>query len=237
MDSLAELGFTRPEAELPRRLVISLSGLEKTGKTHLALTAEGTKVVFNLDWGLEGVAQKFEDVFMFNLDIDKPTYFQEQSDRAIQEAWNDSLSDTINRLEAAYRAEPGAIVIDTMTEFYLLERLARFGKVDQVSPQRYNTVNADMRAVVKMAYDARETTTIYINRMDEKYNKPGELEVKTWRELASKVQVNLETDRGPDGFRAVVRSARQNPEANGLILEGDQLNMEYIHWLIREWRH
>ena len=55
------LGLSTPVlGGLPKRLVISLAGFEKTGKTHLAFTGKSPIVIFNLDLGTEGVIEKFQ---------------------------------------------------------------------------------------------------------------------------------------------------------------------------------
>src|SRR5437762_2260800 len=52
-------GFTEADTEVKRRIVISIEGREKEGKSHFALTAPGPIGVINLDIGLEGVVHKF----------------------------------------------------------------------------------------------------------------------------------------------------------------------------------
>ena len=54
-------GFA-PIKKLDRtRLIVSVEGLEKRGKTHFAMTAPPPIAYFDMDIGAEGVVNKFED--------------------------------------------------------------------------------------------------------------------------------------------------------------------------------
>jgi hypothetical protein len=57
---LKSLGFSDAVVETPYRLIASVSGKEKTGKTHFALTAPEPIIFFNIDVGTEGVVGKFQ---------------------------------------------------------------------------------------------------------------------------------------------------------------------------------
>src|SRR3989442_15827804 len=52
-------GFTEADTEVRPRVVLSIEGLEKQGKSHLALSAPGPMGIINMDLGLEGVVHKF----------------------------------------------------------------------------------------------------------------------------------------------------------------------------------
>ena len=57
---LAKLGvYDAKTIKLYPRIILSLCGLEKQGKTHFSLTAPGDIMYFNLDNRMEGVVDKF----------------------------------------------------------------------------------------------------------------------------------------------------------------------------------
>src|SRR3990170_4136638 len=58
---LKALGFSDDYVETPRRLVISLSGPAKSGKSHFSLTAPEPIIYINVDIGTEVVVGKFQD--------------------------------------------------------------------------------------------------------------------------------------------------------------------------------
>src|SRR5574343_408421 len=52
--------FSFNQEEAPYRLIVSISGDEKTGKSHFTLTAPEPIFYFNIDRGTEGVVGKFQ---------------------------------------------------------------------------------------------------------------------------------------------------------------------------------
>ena len=74
------LGFRKAGADAIRhRLIISVDGHEKQGKSHFALTAPQPIALFDVDTGLEGVVEKFEhtkgiyqNTYRFRGDLDQP---------------------------------------------------------------------------------------------------------------------------------------------------------------------
>jgi len=57
---LESMGFSDDVIERPYRLIASVNGLAKTGKTHFALTAPEPIFFINIDIGTEGVVDKFQ---------------------------------------------------------------------------------------------------------------------------------------------------------------------------------
>ena len=237
-----QLGFTKPlETELPQRMIIGISGYEKTGKTHLALTGRPPIAVINLDIGLEGVVEKFQsekDVWVYTVPYAPPGGVDEPNANA--EVWKHQWEQMRQALSQVYAANPGTVIIDTMTEVYELARLANFGKLTQMA-HLYGEVNAGMKAMVRQGYHSLTTTTILLSKMDKDYDTK-EPRPKGWRDLRFHTQANIVTWRDPmqngvEAFRATVESCRQNPVLMGMELKGDQLNVAtYLEWLIREYK-
>ena len=63
LKTLEQAGWTKAAA-VPRRLVCSIEGLDKTGKSHLAMSAPGPIVYVDLDVGTEGVIQKCQQDYL-----------------------------------------------------------------------------------------------------------------------------------------------------------------------------
>src|SRR5882672_1031716 len=63
--------YVRATAEPPKRLVMSVDSLPKEGKTNFSLTAPGPIASHNLDFGLEGVVEKFpnKEIYEFRYEI------------------------------------------------------------------------------------------------------------------------------------------------------------------------
>ena len=84
------LGLSTPVlGGLPKRLVISLAGFEKTGKTHLAFTGKSPIVIFNLDLGTEGVIEKSQaagkEIYVYDVPVERPTGLIASPDGASQD--------------------------------------------------------------------------------------------------------------------------------------------------------
>jgi hypothetical protein len=54
-------GFTRMNSQPKPRLILSIEGLDKSGKSNLAFTAPGPLGYLEFDIGAEGVVEKFQD--------------------------------------------------------------------------------------------------------------------------------------------------------------------------------
>ena len=243
----SNLGLTSPSLDgFKQRLILSIAGFEKTGKTHLACTGRGPVVVINLDVGDEGVVEKFaatgKEVYVHNIPLQRPTVLISASDGASQEIWKKQWIDLNIMLEHIYSLQPGTVVIDTMTEVYELARLAHFGKTDQVMPNKYGVVYAELRSLVRQAYAAENTTTVFVHKMGMGFDSK-QPETKGWKEMDFMTQVNLRNDRTPpetgygmDTYFTVVKDCRQNPNVNGYRLDGEQFSIPYIEWFVLQWR-
>lgn len=149
------------------------------------------------------------------------------------------LNDTIEKI---YALKPGTVIIDTLTEAYELIRLAHFGKVDQVLPIRYQAVFAEMQALVRQAYFAHSTSTVFIHKLGVDYDTK-EPKPLGWKEADFFAQVNLRHFRTPpdggkgmDTYSVKVKDCRQNPHLNGIDLHGAQCTLEYLEWSVLDWR-
>ncbi len=231
IQQLKALGFSDERVELPRRLVASVAGRPKTGKTHFSLTAPDPILFFNIDIGTEGVIEKFQDgldgqpgkqIYKYDIRVPKG---------ATQGVYETMWADYKKRLQTAYGLSSGTVIHDTASESYELSRLARFGKLTQVLPHHYTEVNSEWRELMRLAYDSR-MNTIFIHKTKPKYInnvRTSEYEISGMSEIPYLVQINLETFRNddPDGggpeFGIKVVDSRHSPNLNGDIYTGDPM--------------
>ena len=61
------------------------------------------------------------------------------------------------------------MVVDTHTEFWQMLRLARFGKLEQVPPKKYDEVNKEMRDMVKAVKQRRDLNAFFIHKYKKEY--------------------------------------------------------------------
>ena len=238
-----QIGLITPQP-VPRRIVASVAGFEKTGKTHLGGTGRSPIVFVKLDTGTEGVIEKFGDtkeIYIYDIPFSRPAgLLGDGETRDWKKKWTD-FNDTLQRI---YALNPGTVVIDTWTEGYALARLAHFGKLSQVLSHQYGPVNDDLAAVVGLAFGAKHTTTLFIHKMGYKFaSDPPQTEVKGWKEMDYMVQVNLRNSKVPaeagvgmDTFYSQIKDCRQNPNAVGYALSGDSFSLEYLESVVLDWR-
>ncbi|HXN71600.1 MAG TPA: hypothetical protein VN861_03495 [Candidatus Acidoferrales bacterium] len=230
--------FVRADKPLTKRIIISLTGEEKTGKNHTSLTAPSPIYVHSFDIGLDGVVQKFQDekkiyVADYELTVQPGEASAGEVAEAADKVWQQFVS---NYRDGLASCGNGTTVVDTDTELYELLRLARFGKLTQIMPHHYGPVNAELRDVIRESYDhdanvffLSKKCPVWENYIDstgkEKGRKTGELARKGFGDLAFLVQVVATTvrDDTPEGtvFNVEIEDCRFNPAANGQIVLND----------------
>lgn len=231
---LQKLGFTSASTQKnPARIILSISGLEKCGKTHMALTAPGPIALFSTDIGEEGVIGKFiseKDIMVMSVDrVDANA--AEQAPKEFE------------RFKTAYLAllrgdEVRTIVLDTATEIWEILRMARFGRITQVMPYQYGPVNAEYRALIREAYSHNKNLillhkmkAVYVNdKRTEEYERSG------FSDTGFLVQINAQVYRysKEDGgdFALFVKDCRQNPDLNEEELVGPMCSFPILAQMV-----
>jgi hypothetical protein len=217
VDKMKSKGFTLAnDLSSQPRIIASISGLEKQGKTHFSLTAPGPIAMFSTDIGEEGVVEKFMD--------DKKIYIM-HIDRVDEDSAEQAPKE-YSRFHTAYLdmlrgKEVRTILIDTATEIWEILRMARFGRLTQVMPYQYGPVNAEYRALIREAY-TYDKTLILTHKMKPQYindKRTGEYDRAGFGDTGFLVQVNAQVYRylPQDGgeFAIFVKDCRQEPSLAG----------------------
>lgn len=208
----------------PRRIVLSLEGMEKQGKTHFALTAPKPLVVFDMDIGLEGVLQKFQG----EPDILRYKVGEYDTQQAATTAWEGFRQAFLAALE-----DRGVrtLVLDTATEAWEVIRMARFGKLSQIQPYQYGPVNAEFKLLLKRAYES-DKNVVLVHKMRPVYlndKRSGDYERAGFSDTGYLVQINARAVRDEDGqWTLWIRDCRQNPDLAGMVLEGDMCSFPWL---------
>jgi hypothetical protein len=230
--------FVRAEKALTRRIIISLTGEEKSGKNHTSFTAPSPLFVHSFDVGLDGVVQKFQNekeiyVADYELSIQPGEASAGEVAEAADKVWQQFVA---NYRDGLASCGNGTTVIDTDTELYELLRLARFGKLTQIMPHHYGPVNAELRDVIRESYDHDANVFFLSKKTDiwesyigsdgkEKGRKTGLKGRKGFGDLPFLVQVVASTVREDttDGtvFNVAIEDCRFNPMANGQQVMND----------------
>lgn len=227
-------------------MVMSLSGLDKSGKTHQALTAPGPTAYANHDTGLEGVAEKFEAKGKklyskdYRVRIPAGTNDPQQVSAIAYKVWEDLKAD----LRAAW-ASPliRTTVVDTESDTWELCRLAKFGKLTQVMPHHYGPVNAEYANFWNEVFDS-DKNLILLGKLKEEYEnivvngkeigkKTGRLERVGYKQIPYIVQINaIATFSLQAGFGIQIVNCRQNSSLNGAELFGDMCSFQTLGTMV-----
>jgi hypothetical protein len=231
---------------LPKpRLIISVEGLDKSGKNHFAFSAPGPLAYLDFDIGDEGVIEKFQgQKTIIRPNTSYSTRFDDgkQKVEAVKE-WTRFHGDYTTALKKLR-----SVVVDTASETWELLRLARLGKLTQVMPHHYVEVNQEYRDLVREAFEHDANLILlhklkaeWVNGKDGKGNKTGKFERAGFSETGFLVQINLRatrvdigerTDESDLGFRMEVLNCRQNPAIQGMVLENDMINFQFLASLV-----
>jgi len=207
-------GFTKATTKILSRLILSVAGQEKQGKSSLALSAPGPIIYFNLDFGLEGVVHKHASTKAIY--VKHYTIKRGDSQALYADAWTALKRDYYNALKSTART----VVLDTSTEVWELLRLARFGKLSQVMPHQYGPVNAEFVQMIREAH-GYDKNLILLHKMKREYvndHATGRYERAGYSGVGYLVQANVVVYRdGMDwGFFIRVMDCRQNAMIGGM---------------------
>ena len=239
-DQLLKQGFSDDIVETKRRLIASLAGLEKVGKTHFSLTAPEPIIFFNVDIGTEGVVGKFQSGEVTGKKKRILVYDVKVPAGAAKEAYAILWKDLKAKIEMAYQLNMGTVVMDTATETHELSRLAHFGKLTQVMPHHYVQVNSEWRDLIRNAY-VSDMNTIMIHKLKPKWVdnvRTKEYEVAGFNETRYLVQANLVAKRTVEKgekmpkFSVLIEDCRQNPKVTGTNLNPPMCNFDFLLSLI-----
>lgn len=242
LGQLIALGFSDEVRPVPRRLIISSEGLEKSGKSHFALTGPDPIVYIDVDLGTEGVVEKFQaagkKVLKYEVRIPKGES---------QEVYSTLWANVQQRLRKAYSLSQGTVVWDTCSELFELCRLARFGRLTQVQPHNYMQVNSEWRDFLRVAFDSPMNTdfihkqkAVWLNTTGAdgklKSIKTREVELAGFAEMPYLAQVNLVHYRkqGENGveFSVLIKDCRQNKDVIGEMLTGPMCDFGVLLGLV-----
>lgn len=223
-------GFTpAPKTPQHRRLIASIEGAPKTGKTHWALDTPGPIAVFCFDKGLEGVVEKFAQTDIVVREFDFMPPIQGEKEDTIKAEASKLLDAFTTAYHKALVCAPlRTVVIDSGTMVWALVRAARFGKVQGVMPLKYAIANAVMDRLVRAGHES-EKSVIWTHEIKPVYindSRTGAYERDGYKAMGYAVQANFATDydakqAGDERFGLQIRDCRQNMMLAGQTARGE----------------
>jgi hypothetical protein len=201
IDSLLGSGWINTMGPAPSRIIASIEGTDKTGKSHLALTAPRPIMYIDLDVGTEGVIHKFQGEDLMVYQVEQPERLG--SSQELMERFGRIWASIQEKVNEALEVGEGTLIIDTFTEAYDI--------------CRYGVAYADLREIMRKVHQSK-MSAIFLHKIQKNFNT-GEPEPKGWVDVPYHVQATLRTHRedtaeGPV-FYAEVKASRQNPNLMG----------------------
>ena len=218
-----------------KRLVMSLMGHQKTGKTHFSLEHTPRPVFYaNIDLGTEGVTNKIDvaDVQEVIVRYEKGKQHQEYKKlwAEVEDLYNEALSHN-----------SGTLVIDSESQSWELQMLAEFGRTDQIMPRDRGNLNSDKRAFINACLSS-DMNIIFCSRLREvwidnkatgTYERRGyngldyDCQVVAWsvKRQAKDVMGNVV---GDTEFGLQVMDSRLNPSMEGKTYWGPMCRFDVV---------
>jgi hypothetical protein len=216
-----------------KRVVLSVWGMPKDGKTHFALTGRKPVYYHSLDVGIQELLPKFRKQRIKVADYS----MTEETDVEVYGPLLKSFHE--DYLLALRTPGPGTIVVDTATQLWQvinkvkLDGIKKNRKDGRILPFDYADANTYMGGMLRRAMQQNEKDVIFIGRAKPIYIKSestGVFEFQGFNETPSIVQATLqiikrENEEGQPFWVARIESNRFDPELNGMELESPTLDL------------
>jgi len=231
-DALERQGFKLAGKEAPkRRLILSVDGAEKTGKTHFCLSAPGPILYQDCDIGSEGMIERILDKrqdichhkYEYVKDIRKP---KQTLKEVVYPIFYKFMDDYYKALDTSTR--PGGfrtIIWDNGADFWQMCLMAHLGKDVQVQPAERTQANDVFKSLIRAAL-ARNANLLITHplvpdfensslwKRDRAFNRIGNL-------VQAAIQCKKKRERdGSKVFEYELTTCRHNTMLEGEVLDG-----------------
>lgn len=218
-----------------RRVIMSLQGRQKEGKSHFSLTASKDLFYMNFDKiSDEDVMPKFQGQMILPRDYWPESLTKEagaKTWKVLDADFHDALSTDSIR----------TIVLDTFTELRNLALLSEYGKMTQLGNQfMYAGPHQKLRQLINDTYST-DKNVILIHKERKEYRNDswtGDYEMMGFSETPFLVQANVrmsrrqDKDTGQQVFKCAVMDNSLNPDVIGVELEGEACNFPTLMTVI-----
>lgn len=167
------MGWVKLEDDKAKdRIIVSVWGKPKTGKTHLALTFPDPLYYFNFDWGFEHHKEGLDgrEVYIADYLSIKPEMTVDEAMRMLKRFEQDYAS--------ALSKNNGTLIIDTSTQLWqlvskvFLDEIKQKRRDGQIYPFDYANANAYFQNLINQVKPT-EMNMVLVQRAKEKYNDKG----------------------------------------------------------------
>lgn len=236
-------GWSLANKSVKRRMLLSIEGMEKSGKNNLAFSAPGDIRFHSADFGDDGVIQKFQakkKIWKAEYKLHIPANTAVDDAAAIaRPVWAQFLT---NFKEGLTAPNSRTTILDTGTEFHEILRMAEFGKLQQVMPHHYGPVNQAMKDIWRSAADT-SCNLIVLHRMKEEWinkvvngkekgERTGNYIMAGYSGTYYEAQVCVRTYKEDGHFKCLIFDCRLNPDLEGMVLEDEMITFPALGQLV-----
>lgn len=225
--------FIRASEQPKKRMILSVEGLQKEGKTHFCMSAPEPICIHNFDFGLEGVIHKFahKELYEFKYRLPAPLKIPGAPERSVGDLAKEVMEEFVTNYRASLE-QMRTVVIDTGTEAWELFRLASLGRLTEILPMQYAAVNAKFRELLRLGADY-EVNVILIHKVKSEYlndRATGKFVRAGFGDIGFAVQDSVKIYKDPkekdpiQKFKLQVMESRHRESAAGTILSGEDVN-------------
>jgi hypothetical protein len=236
-----------------RHILIGSDGWSNTGKSEFGLSCPGPGIFLCLDRGFDAMLDNpnppkaRRDDFAFKV-IKVPLATQAAQPEYL-EYWRQFYAEYKKALD---NADARTVILDGDSDSWELQRLAEFGKLEQVPAIRYTSVNAARRAMIARAFDSGKIV-IFTNKLKDEYKnvegdknkqeKTGNVKRQGFADQDYLYQIQLRHLHNPETnqFGVRIMKCKSDTSLAGMELWGDECNFAglvqciYPHIPLKDW--
>lgn len=215
---------------------MNLMGKDKEGKTHTALEFSklGPLALFDFDFGTEGVAKKFIKSGSPIVHARYPIVDEDEGGETHADRWKRFRRDwkaarTSKRIKV--------MVIDQGASLYQQIRLAYFGRLSKIPPQKYDVVNAELNKILSSIY-ATDKSLIILHPLKAEFKRgeegeigqrTGRLVMDGWSRIPYLVQVNAQAYRAHSPEQKETARKQDDPDAYRLEPPAGKFGLKIVN--------
>lgn len=251
-EALKKYGGEQANATIRKRVDFSIEGREKSGKSYLALSAPGPLAFIDYDQRSDEALtywQQKKEIIHVPIQVPKEKLMlvpePDKGPRVLDLALHAEIEKVRSQVRDAFMAavrstDVRSIVVDTGDEWWELERLAQFGKMNKVPSLAYVALNSAFETLlrsVRLTKD-RDINLVLTHRVKPVYGPDGKggtmktsrVEATGYPHMGGVVQATLRMDYDEEeaGFKATVRTCGLNPYWVGEEFTGEEVDFGFI---------
>lgn len=215
------------QAGKPQRLIMSVWGREKQGKTAFALSAPAPIYVFDLDRRLDGPRRLYPTKNIMAKKYRDPLLGGIADHEKIYEEFLGDLREAVRYLKE------GTVVIDPVTQVWTMVQSVYVEKVRKQKSEEgkkfmtfdYALANRHFQEVIEVLKDNPSINIVLISRAEEAYDQGGQrtgtYRIQSHKSVPYMVDMTLRCEKTKEGvFQVVIEESGIASAIPGLVLPG-----------------